>query len=244
MTFTGQADPSADDLAALVYSYDFDNDGTFEVTSSASASATVPASFLADGPGTRTVRAVVADDDGGSLELTTDISITNAAATATITGPSTAVVGVPVTLKVGAEDPSPPDMTGTFAFSVDWGDGTPVVSLTGPADPPVTHIYTSPGTFTVTATATDPDGATSAPLTFTITVAQAPPTTTSPTTTQPGATTTSTVTSASGGDLPRTGGGIVAALLAGTALLLLGTAMVTGARRWNRHTATDNSPGT
>ena len=53
VTFTGQADPSADDLAALVYSYDFDNDGTFEVTSSASrASATVPASFLANGPAT------------------------------------------------------------------------------------------------------------------------------------------------------------------------------------------------
>ena len=65
MTFTGQHDPSADDLATLVYSYDFDNDGTFEVTVTSSASATVPASFLADGPGTRTVRAVVADNDGG-----------------------------------------------------------------------------------------------------------------------------------------------------------------------------------
>ncbi len=184
VTVTGQDDPSADDLAALVYSYDFDDDGTPDLTSS-SASATVPASFLADGPGTRTVSAIVSDDDGGnSLELTTDIEITNAAATATITGPSTATVGVPVTLKVGADDPSPADMAGTFAFTVDWGDGTPVVSLTGPADPPVTHTFTTPGTFTVTATATDPDGATSAPLTFTITVAQAPPTTTtSPTTT-------------------------------------------------------------
>ncbi len=112
------------------------------------------------------MRAVVADDDGGSLELTTDIAITNAAATATITGPSTAMVGVPVTLKVGADDPSPADMAGTFEFTVDWGDGTPVVSLTGPADPPVTHTFTTPGTFTVTATATDPDGATSAPLTL------------------------------------------------------------------------------
>ena len=256
VTFTGQDDPSADDLAALVYSYDFDDDGTFDLTSS-SASATVPASFLADGPGTRTVRAVVADDDGGSLELTTDIEITNAAATATITGPSTAVVGVPVTLKVGADDPSPADMTGTFAFTVDWGDGTPVVSLTGPADPPVTHTYTTPGTFTVTATATDPDGATSPPLTFTITVAQAPPTTTtspttttepgpttSSTTTTPGNTTTSTATGPGGGNLPRTGSGIGGALLAGIALVLAGTAIVTGARRWNRHTATGDSPGT
>ena len=192
VTFTGQADPSADDLAALVYSYDFDNDGTFEVTSSASASATVPASFLADGPGTRTVRAVVADDDGGSLELTTDIAITNAAATATITGPSTATVGVPVTLKVGADDPSPGDMAGTFSFTVDWGDGSPAVTLTGPADPPVTHTYTAAGTFTVTATVTDPDGSTSEPLTFTITVIEqvtpSSTTTTAPTTTAPSST--------------------------------------------------------
>jgi subtilisin-like proprotein convertase family protein len=264
VTFTGQADPSADDLAALVYGYDFDNDGTFEVTSSSSASASVPASFLADGPGTRTVRAVVADDDGGSLELTTDIAITNAAATATITGPSTAVVGVPVTLKVGADDPSPGDMNGTFAFTVDWGDGTPVVSLTGPADPPVTHTYTRPGTFTVTATATDPDGATSAELTFTITVAQAPPTTTSSTTTttepgsttttEPSATTSSTTTTVGytttstaigpgGGSLPRTGGGISGALLAGVALLLAGTAAVAGSRRGRRAAATGGGSG-
>jgi Big-like domain-containing protein/PKD domain-containing protein len=201
VTFAGQSDPSADDLAALVYSYDFDNDGTFEETASSSSSATVPASLLADGPGTRTVRAVVADDDGGSFELTTDITVDNAAATATISGPSTAAVGVPVTLKVGASDPSPADMAGTFDFTVDWGDGTPSETLTGPADPPVTHTYTSAGTFTFTATATDPDGATSDPLTFTITVTQqvttstAPttsttPTTTSPPTTQPGGSTT------------------------------------------------------
>ena len=131
----------------------------------------VPASFLPDGPATYTIHGRIADDDGGSLDLTTDISVTNAAATATITGPSTATVGVPVTLKVGADDPSPGDMAGTFAFTVDWGDGSPIVSTSGPADPPVTHTYTTPGTFSVTATVTDPDGATSDPLTFAITVA-------------------------------------------------------------------------
>jgi hypothetical protein len=212
------------------------------------------------------VSAFVADDDGGvSAELTTDIEITNAAATATITGPSTAVVGVPVTIKVGADDPSPNDMTGTFSFTVDWGDGTPVVSMTGPADPPVTHTYTSPGTFTVTATATDPDGATSAPLTFAITVAQAPPTTTEPasttttsepgstTTTEPGVTTSSTSTTPGqttstsiapdGGGLPRTGGAIGGALLAGVALLLAGIATVASTRRWSRSAATGGRSG-
>ena len=135
VTFSGQSDPSAQDLAALTYSYDFDDDGTFEVVDSASDSAVVPASFIADGPATYTIRGRVADDDGGSLDLTTDITVTNTAATATITGPSTATVGVPVTLKVGADDPSPGDMAGTFAFTVDWGDGSPIVTASGPADP-------------------------------------------------------------------------------------------------------------
>ena len=170
VTFSGQSDPSADDLANLTYSYDFDNDGMFEVIGSPSNSETVPARFLANGPATVTVLGRVADDDGGSLELTTDITITNAAATVTINGPSTATVGEPVTLKVGAIDPSAGDMAGTFSYTVDWGDGSPAATLTGPADPPVTHTYTAAGTFTISATVTDPDGSTSEPLTFTMTV--------------------------------------------------------------------------
>ena len=69
VTFSGQSDPSADDLANLTYSYDFDNDGIFEVIGSPSDSETVPARFLANGPATVTVLGRVADDDGGSLEL-------------------------------------------------------------------------------------------------------------------------------------------------------------------------------
>ena len=68
------SDPSADDLAALTYSYDFDNDGIFEVIGSPSPSATVPASSWPMARRRVTVRGVVADDDGGSLELTTDIT--------------------------------------------------------------------------------------------------------------------------------------------------------------------------
>ena len=180
VTFSGQADPSADDLANLTYSYDFDNDGTFEVIGSRRTRRPCRRGSWPTARRRVTVRARVADDDGGSLELTTDITITNAAATVTINGPSTATVGVPVTLKVGAVDPSPADMAGTFATPSTGATARPAVTLTGPADPPVTHTYTAAGTFTISATATDPDGATSQPLTFTITVAQAPPTTTTP----------------------------------------------------------------
>jgi hypothetical protein len=177
---------STDDLANLTYSYDFDDDGAYEVAGTTTSLATVPAEFLGDGPATATVRAVVADDDGGSLELRTEITITNAAATVTVDGPSTAVVGTPVTIKVGALDPSPDDMAGTFTYVVDWGDGTPPVTLDGPSDPPVTHTYDRAGSFDVVATVTDPDGAMSDPLTFPISVVeQLPPTTAGAPTTAP-----------------------------------------------------------
>ena len=249
VTFSGQSDPSADDLANLTYSYDFDNDGIFEVIGSPSDSETVPARFLANGPATVTVLGRVADDDGGSLELTTDITITNAAATVTINGPSTATVGEPVTLKVGAIDPSAGDMAGTFSYTVDWGDGSPAVTLTGPADPPVTHTYTAAGTFTISATVTDPDGSTSEPLTFTMTVIEqvtpsSTTTTTTPThdaqlhfgtraTTPTTATSTpgATSTTPSGSNLPRTGGATTNVLLVALALLAAGAAVVVAARK-------------
>lgn len=175
--------PVPDDLATLSYRYDFDNDGAVDLTGT-SPSATVPASYLDVGPSTRTVRAVVADDDGGTTELTA-IVVTAAAPRATIDGPSSAVVGQPLTIKVGAVDPSSADMAGVFQFAVDWGDGTPVESLSGPADPPVSHTYTTAGTFVVTATATDADGATSAPLTFTVVVSATPPPVDTPAPTEP-----------------------------------------------------------
>ena len=50
VTFSGQSDPSADDAATLTYSYDFDDDGTFEVDDSSSPSATVPARSSTTGP--------------------------------------------------------------------------------------------------------------------------------------------------------------------------------------------------
>src|SRR5207302_828 len=64
VSFANPTDPSADDAAAgFKYSYDFDNDGTFEVANSASPSATVPASYLQSAGG-HMVRGRIADKDG------------------------------------------------------------------------------------------------------------------------------------------------------------------------------------
>src|SRR5262245_35168315 len=82
VSFSNQFDPStADTAAGFTYSYDFDNNGSFETPGGASA--TVPASLLADGPGTRTIGGRIADKDGGFTDYTTTITINNVAPTAT-----------------------------------------------------------------------------------------------------------------------------------------------------------------
>src|SRR5437773_1672920 len=53
------------------YSYDFNNDGTFELTDVSSNSAVVPASYLDDGPHTYTVKGRIKDKDGGYTDYTT-----------------------------------------------------------------------------------------------------------------------------------------------------------------------------
>jgi LPXTG-motif cell wall-anchored protein len=221
VTFTGQSDPSTADVGAgFAYSYDFDNNGTFEITGSASASATVPASFLDHGPSTRTVRGRIADKDGDFTDYTTVITVTNAAPTATINAPSTGTIGVPVTIKVGATDPSAADTAGTFTYTVSWGDGSAPETLTGPSDPPVTHTYAAAGTFTIAARATDADGAISASTTASIVISAAPVATTLPT---PGAN--------PGSNLPRTGSDAGPTALLGLGLLLSGALLALVSRR-------------
>ena len=121
VSFTNATDPSTTDTAAgFTYRYDFDNDGTFDASGSA-ASVTVPASYLADGPATRTVRAQIEDKDGGFMEYTTDITVNNVAPTATLgnDGPvdegSTGTVGF-----TDALDPSTTDTEAGFVYRYDF----------------------------------------------------------------------------------------------------------------------------
>ena len=116
--------------------------------------------------------------------------MTNTAAASVITGGLTATVGVPFTVKVGADDPSSADMAADFTYNVDWGDGSPVETLTGPSDPPVTQRMPTAGDFAASFTATDKDGGQGDPTSVTVVVAPAEE---SPTPT-PTATTTATST--------------------------------------------------
>ena len=156
VSFANPYDPStADTTVGFLHSYDFDNDGTFEVSASPLASMTVPASFFADGPGSRTVLARTEDKDGGYTDYTTDIAINNVAPTANAGGSYTAEENVPVTLSGSATDPGTLD---TLAYEWDLSyDGLVfAVDVSGQS---VLNTWTDDFTGNVALRVTDKDGA-------------------------------------------------------------------------------------
>jgi uncharacterized repeat protein (TIGR01451 family) len=146
------------------YSYDFNNDGVFEVTGSAFASATVPASYLADGPGTRIVRARVTDSSGAFTDYTTTIQIVNVPPSVALGSSFSAAPGAAINFGATVNDPSPVDTAAGFTYAWDFGDG----STSNQAAP--SHTYAALGTYPVKLTVTDKDGG-STTATATATVA-------------------------------------------------------------------------
>ncbi len=115
----------------------------------------VTASHTYSAAGTYTVTAIVTDDRGASSSATASVTVSsgNKPPVVTVTAmPGTITAGMSVTANASASDSD-----GTIAsFNLNWGDGTAVVS---PASA-VSHVYTRAGTYTITATATDNQGAT------------------------------------------------------------------------------------
>ena len=102
--------------------------------------------------GTFTVTVTVDDSDDTTVSTGT-LVVSNLAPTVTSTlGPATGNEGDLLTFAGAATDPSPVDAV-ALAYTWDWGDTT---SGTGSA---AQHAWTDEGTYTVTFTATDPQGA-------------------------------------------------------------------------------------
>jgi hypothetical protein len=170
VSFGNVFDPSPADLAAgLRYSFDFDNDGVFEITDSTSAFAVVPASYLDDGPASRVIRGRIADKDGGFTDYTTTIAIANVVPTASLTGATGGVRGQGRSFLLSAFDPSVTDRAAGFTFQINWGDGTTQTVL--PGEPlNLSHAFRSNGTYVIQVTARDKDGGVSAAVTHTINI--------------------------------------------------------------------------
>ncbi|WP_420111075.1 Ig-like domain repeat protein [Pseudactinotalea sp.] len=155
--------------------WDLDGDGDFSDASGHEVLLTwaeLEAFGIDDGPATYPIEVSAAVD--GLTELAAgEIEVSNTGPDVIVDGPTAAVVGEPLTLKVSADDPSSADMAELFTYRVDWGDGSPVVEVVGPADPPVTHTYAQAGDVQATFSVVDRDGDGGGSITLTITVAPA-----------------------------------------------------------------------
>lgn len=163
--------------SSATYAWDLDADGAYDDATGATPTvdaATLAALGLGDGP-TGPLPVGLQVTDGADVQTASStVTVTATAPTATVTLPRQVLADTPFTMKVGAVDPSPADATATFTYEIDWtGDGVVDQTLTGPADPPVTHSFATAGTYRVTVWATDRDGARSAPLAVDVVVAPA-----------------------------------------------------------------------
>lgn len=148
-------------VAPYTYSFDFDNDGTFEIAKSSTANATVPASYLPDGPSTQTVHGRVNDSKGAFADFTSSITITNVPPTVQISNPVSAAPGAAINFMAAISDPSPADAGSGFSYSWDFGDG---VTSTHPTP---SHSFSTSGSHTVNLTVKDKDnGTTTTATTF------------------------------------------------------------------------------
>ncbi len=94
--------------------------------------------------------------------------------TAAITGPSdgySGVAGQTRTYTVSATDPLPTQQSEGFTYNIAWGDGlTDTIGPSAASPDTVSHVYSKPGTYTITLTATDRAGTTSPAVTSTATI--------------------------------------------------------------------------
>ena len=115
----------------------------------------ISASHTYSTAGTFTVTATVTDNLGATASQTAVVSVTAANKPPIATLSVTPLSGyAPITVTASTAASSDPD--GTIAGSViNWGDGT------SSAGPSASHVYSTAGTYTITATVTDNLGATS-----------------------------------------------------------------------------------
>ncbi len=163
----GSSDPDGD---ALTYTWDFQNDGVDDLTTT---DATVQHTYPDDFAG----KAKLTVSDGSLADsATVDVSIANVAPTITLDSVAPAVEGGDVVVQVRITDPG----TDTVVVTFDPGDTSPpyvVGTLWSPSDVPlaVMRTYGDDGAFPLQITAGDEDGGNTTLSGIAATVDNAPP---------------------------------------------------------------------
>jgi hypothetical protein len=148
---------TSEPLSEFTFSYDFDNNGTFEITGTADAVQAVPAAFLADGPRTLTVRGRITNSDGESRDFFTTFDVTNVVPFYSPAAPQTAVRGVSKVFNLGTF--SDPGAEGSWTVTVFWGDfAQETFTVNAPGTLSRAHAYPRSGPFTVTVIVADGEG--------------------------------------------------------------------------------------
>lgn len=160
--FTKVTDASAVDAkAGFRYSYDFNNDGKFDVGNGTTYAGSLPNSqwvvrnkFAESG--VRTVIGRVFDKDGGFREYAVQINFLNVPPTGLLSATGVRSVGNAITFRfTNVKDPSPGDTAAGFQYAIDWEGIGNFYSQAGPTS---THVYQTPGTYHVRGLITDRDG--------------------------------------------------------------------------------------
>jgi len=112
-----------------------------------------------DGPDRQNVTVAVNDPQGNRAETSFVISVINVAPDLTVTGPFSARPGLTHTIAIGHTDPG---QDTAQRIVVNWGDGSAPETRPGTATG-ASHVYTATGTFNITVTLHDEDGAYAAP---------------------------------------------------------------------------------
>jgi hypothetical protein len=119
-----------------------------------------------DGPAEVDVTATASDQYGSYDAGSQHVSVQNVAPTLTLGGDDSVVLGDDYTLTLSKSDPGDDTIA---SWLITWGDGTPTQRIDGnPSE--AAHLFTSAGTYSVSAQATDEDGTFDAVGTKTVTV--------------------------------------------------------------------------
>jgi PKD repeat protein len=148
-------DPGTSDTFTVLVDW---GDGSSASQSLAAGTRTFSASHAYDAAGSYFVTVTVTDRDNGTGTQTAPVAVSARNTAPSGLGLSPSVTGLSATVSGTFTDP---DVADTHDVAMTWGDGTTTTwtLAVGATAFNATHTYAASGTFTVTATVTDPSGA-------------------------------------------------------------------------------------
>ena len=152
--------------AGFTVEYDFANNGQIDQVDTGvhyADTVSIPIQYIQD-HGTYTISGFVIDKNGGATPFSTTLVVSPVPEQLSVQGASSVPEGSTYTLSLNATHPAPESVQ---TWVVNWDDGT-VQTVHGTAQT-LTHVYATPGAYTIGLTAIDQDGPTTASKPITVT---------------------------------------------------------------------------